>query len=698
FRFLYTYCPFRCCVRHYIRIFLLLICLSLLISYKFYGSSIKINIRSRMTTSNSVTVSSAGFLVNTKYCHIPDIDPFEQSVKDYFSVSHWKPCAESHSLTYQQDSILHLNYSVINKTYHKNFSFCKVFPIHRLDKDDASFEYLSPSIHFNNDIKITDEFIKVQCYDPKNKVIYTNFHAFIPNKNLNLNLKPKENNITAKIEKILMNIKNKSKKDILSNAKKKPTTPKNTIPFVKTPINILLIGMDSMSRLNFLRQMKMTHEYILKMDAIEMLGYNKVADNTFVNLVPLLTGKYLEDLPWNETLSGKPLDKYDFAWKRYKNYGFTTLFAEDYPSIATFNYLKFGFKHQPTDHYYRPFGLALEKESSIWSDRCIRDRTETGMLLQYTYDFAKVYNNTKHFGLTFIGRLTHDDINYAGLSDVEYCEFFKKLNNQKLLQNTLTVFFSDHGLRFGSFRKTYVGRLEERLPFMFIIPPPFFKTRYPEILNNMKINSRRLTTPFDVHATLIDALDIDKANFTYVSSKDYFPPNMKSISLFSKVPEERSCKSATILPHWCVCHQSTPLNISEQRTLLIANQLVNIINHLVSDFGKLCSKVRLSKILEASVIKASNDMMRFEYSHNDVINREVAYGDLVEQDYIDYQLNIVTEPGYGIFDATLRCQLKTKLESCSVIGEISRTSKYGSNGNCMPNQRLQRFCYCHKAV
>jgi hypothetical protein len=42
------------------------------------------------------------------------------------------------------------------------------------------------------------------------------------------------------------------------------------------------------------------------------------------------------------------------------------------------------------------------------------------------------------------------------------------------LNKTVLIFLSDHGIRFGAIRKTSVGKLEERLPFMFLIFPDWF--------------------------------------------------------------------------------------------------------------------------------------------------------------------------------------------------------------------------------
>ena len=77
--------------------------------------------------------------------------------------------------------------------------------------------------------------------------------------------------------------------------------------------NILLLGFDSVSRLNFERHFQLTKEFIQRKGFYTMYGYNKVADNTFPNLTPLLTGHYVEDI-WNQTAKRK-FDYFPFIWK-----------------------------------------------------------------------------------------------------------------------------------------------------------------------------------------------------------------------------------------------------------------------------------------------------------------------------------------------------------------------------------------------
>jgi hypothetical protein len=46
-----------------------------------------------------------------------------------------------------------------------------------------------------------------------------------------------------------------------------------------------------------------------------------------------------------------------------------------------------------------------------------------------------------------------------------------KLFDGDLTDDSLVLFFSDHGIRLGTIRRTYSEQIEARLPFMFIHLP-----------------------------------------------------------------------------------------------------------------------------------------------------------------------------------------------------------------------------------
>ena len=76
--------------------------------------------------------------------------------------------------------------------------------------------------------------------------------------------------------------------------------------------NILLLGIESISRLNFERHFPRAKSLVVEKEFYTLYGYNKVGDNTFPNLTPLLTGQYAEDL-WKE--KDLPFDYFPFIWK-----------------------------------------------------------------------------------------------------------------------------------------------------------------------------------------------------------------------------------------------------------------------------------------------------------------------------------------------------------------------------------------------
>lgn len=75
------------------------------------------------------------------------------------------------------------------------------------------------------------------------------------------------------------------------------------------------------------------------------------------------------------------------------------------------------------------------------------------------------------------------------------------------MRNTAVIFMSDHGMRWGSFRQTYQGRLEDSLPFIFFLFPDWWKQQHPQAWDNLNTNARSLTSPFDLHETLKDILE-----------------------------------------------------------------------------------------------------------------------------------------------------------------------------------------------
>lgn len=153
------------------------------------------------------------------------------------------------------------------------------------------------------------------------------------------------------------------------------------------------------------------------------------------------------------------------------------------------------------------------------ADLCLGTRLNYAALLHYTRKVAEEFSDDPYFGFFWEASLTHDYIEYPQLADDEYHDFFDYLDKYKLMRNTAVLFMSDHGMRWGSFRQTYQGRLEDSLPMMFLMMPDWWKKQFPDAWEQLQENSKRLTTPFDLHETMSDILDpsrlADKVRIVY---------------------------------------------------------------------------------------------------------------------------------------------------------------------------------------
>ncbi|KAH6935686.1 hypothetical protein HPB50_008008 [Hyalomma asiaticum] len=78
------------------------------------------------------------------------------------------------------------------------------------------------------------------------------------------------------------------------------------------------------------------------------------------------------------------------------------------------------------------------------------------------------------FALAWLSDMTHEWLNNAAYADEPFRQLLEALHASGALMNTVLVFFSDHGMRVGDIRTTYVGRMEDIHPFAFIVFPPWF--------------------------------------------------------------------------------------------------------------------------------------------------------------------------------------------------------------------------------
>lgn len=618
-----------------------------------------------LATSGNEPGSANGadsYLVWSHKCQIPNLDPFDESIRKF--ATHAKPiiCSSKPPLTYvtvvhegAHKYLLKLNTSAVaHYAVHPENVNCCYSVVTRVNGPDGkeysrtadNYYSVSECSDFDTEVALhsEEEFILVRCFKTTTRgtkrEVYKNTHAVVP--------------VKREVELKL----NKSNFEGSSVEKKR--------------LSVFVLGLDSVSRLNLLRTMPKTVHYLRRNGWLELLGYNKIGENTLPNLAAILMG--LSQVQMKKQCWVSRYEKFDncpFIWREFSSLGYVTAYAEDEPAGSTFNYHKTGFVVPPTDYYIRPFLLASEdklpvkKRASL--NVCLGPTPTSEHIFRYITDFATVFKSALYFGVCWINNFSHSSNAIPATVDERVALFFHQLNETGAFNTTFMIFLSDHGMRWGDIRRTSIGWFEERLPFIYIWVPEWFKQKHPDFYKNLKTNRNRLTSPFDLHLTLREILEGSRqGNTTWIP---YGCPGCpKCVSLFSEVPAERDCEDAGITANWCTCNKYRPMPIEDEASQAIAFHILSEIN---------------SKLKKAANVSASCAELTLD--HVISVKRKVP---MVSHD--DFIVTFDTFPGGAVFEATVRrsdgaFQLK---------GDISRINSYGNQSDCVDDAELKLYCYC----
>lgn len=154
------------------------------------------------------------------------------------------------------------------------------------------------------------------------------------------------------------------------------------------------------------------------------------------------------------------LDNCPFIWKNFKANGYVTAYGEDEQALETFNLMKRGFYRPPTHHYFRPFGIAaenlLDTVRKFILTHCVGYQDYVDYISKYLIDFAKIYRNESYFGFFWSNSFSHEDFAEPTKMDLKMKKFFVELETEEILEKSIVIFFSDHGMRFGPLRQLLV--------------------------------------------------------------------------------------------------------------------------------------------------------------------------------------------------------------------------------------------------
>lgn len=579
------------------------------------------------------------YLVNSTKCQIINLNPFNEDAMKFFRPENYESCTDQPLLTYvtkENDvATLHIDNEAMISYAIRGVVCCYAGVIRKISPDEPDDSITTTECEmFEGSISFYYETIYVRCFGKEDvEIVYENTHStFLVNEN----------------------VKRKMTK---SHSKK--------------PINVLLIGIDSVSRLNFIRALPNTYKYVEENGWVPLKGYSKIDDTSLSNLIAILTGRNSSDV--NEVCNPLELETFDqcpLLWNNYRELGYITSYAEDECLMSTFNHERKGFSSLPTDFYFRPYMLASEKlrtKKKQGLTYCSGPETSGERVMGLAKDFGTTFKQYPHFGLFWMNTFSHNQLNVPSGMDNKITEFLQALNKEQVLEHSVVIFFSHHGVKFGGIRRTETGRLEERLPFMYISFPSWFKKTFSKEYNNFKTNSARLTSPYDLYMTLQHFLVLSGHDYTVTRS----PGCINCKSLLEEIDVERSCKEAGIEQHMCACSLYTKIELDKDIQNSITTYVLDKIYKIIASHneGWMCARYFVTNV----VTSVSNT---FSYT---------------DETYLLLKFETMPE---AVFETTIHYKGHIRDLNFSISGPISRLDRYFSSSSCVSKIELRKYCYC----
>jgi hypothetical protein len=443
-------------------------------------------------------------------------------------------------------------------------------------------------------------------------------------------------------------------------------------------MNVLLLGIDSVSNRHFERVFPLTLSYLRNNQFIIYKRYHSTGANTYPNLLALLSGIIANDCPElnlkkdiNDYFDSKFYDSIPFIFNEFKDkLDYATMYQEDMPPWGTFNYGKHGFRFKPTDYYLRPFWLKYYKiKNGLLT--CHNGKPMYETFFDVIENFIKNIRRP-YFSLSFLTEYTHNYLWIPPELDTFIMNTVEKWNKEGLFENTLVVLFSDHGNRMKSFLyETDLGQKEMYHPFLAIKLPKSLKET--KMTENLIKNRDKLTSSFDLYQTLRHFLEINLNQAQ--KNSNMTKRQLRGTSLFEFISQNRSCYDALVPIQQCGCKSEREISYKNfyAKTKVSINLIIQLVlenvNNITLNYRHQCEEFIMDKM---------KPIREFFYNNQFL-----------------YKFTFFFQPGNALFEAIFNI---TSTSNIKIIDAVKRKSVYGDQSICIDLHELKNYCYCKKKM
>ena len=403
---------------------------------------------------------------------------------------------------YINDSVKHIGYPLTNKE-----------PICNLDFIDTD--------------NLIEKFFLKNLVDMENmEVLHENYKNKIPEVEVDFS-----KNIYGK-----MNI-NLNYNKTLSEERK--LLEKNSIPYSN---NIIILYIDSVSRVNSLRQLKKTLTFFENFMPYKGASQEKNPSEKFHSFQFFKYHSFLLHTPNNYPILfyGRTRNRsIVLITKHLKGNGYITGFSSDFcdkDNIRTFHNLT---NEESYDHQFIICDPNREN-LNINSIRCLYGKQTIEHLYEYGQQFWRKYKNNRKF-LSIVSNDGHEGtLEVLKYADKTIFNFLNNLFNENLLKDSSIILVSDHGVGMPSIYYPYdFYILEEQLPMLYIIINDRKNISYEGQYKYINENQQTLISSYDIYNTIGNLIFGDEYKNIQNKTEDKDTPKSQyGKSLFEKINQK----------------------------------------------------------------------------------------------------------------------------------------------------------------
>ena len=429
-----------------------------------------------------------------------------------------------------------------------------------------------------------------------------------------------------------------------------------TGPQPRHPPHILLYMLDAVSRPAFYRSLKATRRSIEAVANQKDLGtrvfefgrHHSVGGSSIRNLTPMLSGLLYSDM--------------DAKKKQYQAWIFEEMRRSGYISINYHNACSrtnqtFGsvFNRHGPEHYFPYqmtdinwfFGLycqlarherSIDKvgrscakttndeecfpspENNMGRVSCLGGRSRTTMMVEHYLDARAAHDGVPTFAFLHDYDLHIDNLVALNMYDEDKARILPMLAEADVLKDTVVIFLSDHGSQ-RKYVATTQGGLEYKLPFLYMFVPDAVLDNHHGWKDALEWNQQVLTSPRDVHETMIDLLGgRGMGDFDWWKAHGY-DTKVGGSSLLQPLQYNRTCADAGIPETECICGGELMEDIDEGSShwnLVLNQYLPYLVNHMNAELAShnltstVCRKLEGGSVLHAASHQISEKIKGYQ--------------------------------------------------------------------------------------